>query len=142
MQRVHERDLSAELPSHCGATLGTTRPSRHPLLSVSVRPDPSLLTGAKGTHVRAVTWPRTLTVTCAQMHAQPQACTQCTHRLTRTCGFPQGNGSVSGLEDRRGQLLSNQIIAHVTPSPENSFPFPQPDNYKVQNSKPNEYTIL
>lgn len=41
-----------------------------------------------------------------------------------------------------GAAAGSAGSCHVPSSPENSLPFPQPDNYKVQNSKPSEYTIL
>lgn len=52
--------------------------------------------------------------------------------VLHTHNFPPESHRVFGVEDRRGQLLSNQIITHMTLRPENSFTFPQPENHKLQ----------
>ena len=71
--------------------------------------------------------PHTVTAMRAQMHAQPHTRTPCTHSPAHTDSrrhsLPQENGCVSGLGDHWGSCWGS---CHVTSSPENSLPFPQP----------------
>lgn len=64
------------------------------------------------------------------------------HAQAHTLSFPQKHRSVFGLEGRPGAATAQPDNYTRDPESENALLFPQPDDYKVQNSNPNEYTIL
>ena len=106
--------------------------------------------GTEMTREHPLTRPHTVTAMRAQMHVQPHTQTPCTRSPAHAALHTQAHGGAASHKTTAvclgwgttGAAAGSAGSRHVTSSPENALPFPQPDNYKFQNSKPSEYTIL
>ena len=126
-------------------------PGNHPARSLPVCLSPSFPPpGTEMTREHPLTRPHTVTAMRAQMHVQPHTQTPCTRSPAHAALHTQAHGGAASHKTTAvclgwgttGAAAGSAGSRHVTSSPENALPFPQPDNYKFQNSKPSEYTIL
>lgn len=103
------------------------------------------------TREHALTRPHIVTALRAQKHTQPHTWTLYTeahagaasHETSAHAGTASHETSAVCLGwGTTGAAAGSAHSCHVPSSPEDSLPFPHPDNDQVQNSEPSEYTIL